>query len=300
MSIIRENIPCWYELSFLTEEEALSLRISEEYLRKRPLILENNMMVIGMKQQLGFEKFDNSFYGDNFGFDESFINAGIKNGFIDLKAILPVVRKKEDRPCGYCNGTGKNELFADENCIICKGEGISYIYDWKEAFALSATFTLLFTYLHTTEKSIDSKSRNQLITVYTNTHKEAHGGSLYGEFSKAIVSWMKNIGCVESFLNSLKIVTTKAYGKMYGCKLDKVEIFDAYDFKMMMKNGRLIMDCPGNSCGINPSEDYWDEKEETGYKFSCHNVDSPMQQLTLLAGLAALHDMARKAGVGVF
>ena len=39
MSIIKENIPCWYELSFINEEEALSLRISEEYLRKRPLIL---------------------------------------------------------------------------------------------------------------------------------------------------------------------------------------------------------------------------------------------------------------------
>ena len=300
MSIIKENIPCWYELSFLTEEDAFVLRISEEYLRKRPRILNNNMMVIAMKQQLGFEKFDNNFYGDNFGFDGSFIKTGIKNGFIDLKAVLPLVRKKEDRSCDCCKGTGKNELFADENCIICKGEGISYIYDWKEAFALSATFTLLFTYLYMTEKSIDSKSRNQLITVCTNTHKEAHGGSLYGEFSKAIVSWMKNIGCVESFLNSLKIVTTKAYGKMYGCKLDKVEIFDAYDFKMMMKNGRLIMDCPGDACGVNPSEDYGGEKEETGYKFSCHNVDSPMQQLTLLAGLAALHDEARRAGVGVF
>ena len=301
MSIIKENIPCWYELSFLTEEEALSLRISEEYLRKRPLILENNMMVIGMKQQLGFEKFDNSFYGDNFGFDESFINAGIKNGFVDLKAVLPVVRKKEDRPCGYCKGTGKNELFADENCIICKGEGISYFYDWQKAFALSATFTLLFTYLYPQRKPIDSTtSRHQLITVCTITQKKADGGSLFGEFSKAIVSWMKSIGCEESFLNSLKMVTTKAYGKMYGCKLDKIEVFDAYDFKMMIKNGRLIMDCPGDACGLHPSEDYGGEKEETGYKFSCHNVDSPMQQLTLLAGLAALHDEARRAGVGVF
>ena len=138
-----------------------------------------------------------------------------------------------------------------------------------------------------------------MVIVCTNTYKEAHGGSLYGEFSKAIVSWMKNIGSVEveSFLNFLKIRMIKAYGKMYGCKLDKMEVFDAYDFKMMMKNGRIIMDCPGDACGVHPSEDYWDDKEETGYKFSCHNVDNPMQQLTFLAGLAALHDKARKAGI---
>ena len=281
-------------------KNALSLRISEEYLRKRPFILNNNMMVMGMKQQLGFEEFDNNFYGDNFGFDKSFIKTGIKNGFIELKAVLPLVRKKDDKPCGCCNGTGKNKLFADENCIMCKGEGISYVYDWQKAFAISATFTLIFSYLYTPEKSIDSKSLNhQLVIVCTNTYKEAHGGSLYGEFSKAIVSWMKNIGSVEveSFLNFLKIRMIKAYGKMYGCKLDKMEVFDAYDFKMMMKNGRLIMDCPGDACGVYPSEDYLNDKEETGYKFSCHNVDNPMQQLTFLAGLAALHDKARKAGI---
>jgi hypothetical protein len=31
-----------------------------------------------------------------------------------------------------------------------------------------------------------------------------------------------------------------------------------------------------------------------GFEFSCHNTDTPMQQLTILASLAALHDLVRK------
>ena len=194
MSIIRENIPCWYELSFINTEDALSLRISEEYLKKRPFILKDNVMVMDMEQKFDFKEFDNSFYGNNFGFDKSFTNTGIKDGFVELKANLPVVRKKDDKPCDICDGTGKNKSFGDE-CIRCDGNGVSYIYDWKEAFALSATFTLLFTYLYMPEKSIDSKSHYQLITICTITQKEAHGGSLCGEFSKAIFS-CKNLGFV--------------------------------------------------------------------------------------------------------
>ena len=46
------------------------------------------------------------------------------------------------------------------------------------------------------------------------------------------------------------------------------------------------------ACGLNPSHDHMDIGQ--GYEFSCHNTDTPAQQLTLLAGLAALHDLVRK------
>ena len=54
-----------------------------------------------------------------------------------------------------------------------------------------------------------------------------------------------------------------------------------------------MFDCPGNACGIHPTE--VDLRYDLGgYEFSCHNVDSPAQQMALIVGLAALHDMARK------
>ena len=82
------------------------------------------------------------------------------------------------------------------------------------------------------------------------------------------------------------------FTKMSGCRVDESS------FWVRLKNGRLIMNCPGDACGIHPEN--WYEENDKGYEFNCHNVDSPMQQITLLAGLAALHDEARRAGIGVF
>ncbi len=47
---------------------------------------------------------------------------------------------------------------------------------------------------------------------------------------------------------------------------------------------------PGNACGLDP-DGYYDEKSDDGYKLVPHNVDSSLQQLTFLVGLAKLHDM---------
>jgi hypothetical protein len=69
-----------------------------------------------------------------------------------------------------------------------------------------------------------------------------------------------------------------------------------YSFRILrLESGGLCIDCPGDACGIHP-DTYaeYDIKEGRGYKFTCHNVDTPMQQITLIAGLAALHDCTRK------
>ena len=131
------------------------------------------------------------------------------------------------------------------------------------------------------------------MTIQTVTKSNIHGGSLWGDFSSLIINWLRKTNETHSILSSVRKTAIDAYTKMDGRKPD---IFHDYDFRIALKNGRLIMDCPGNACGINPDEE-WGEKDDRGYKFSGHNVDNPMQQLTLLAGLAALHDEARKAGV---
>lgn len=54
----------------------------------------------------------------------------------------------------------------------------------------------------------------------------------------------------------------------------------------------LNLDVPGDACGLDPS-DYYDESLEKGYTLQPHNVNSPLQQLTFLVGLARLHDLIR-------
>lgn len=81
-----------------------------------------------------------------------------------------------------------------------------------------------------------------------------------------------------------------AYKRMFG-----PDHIDEYSFHAYVayKGGWLNVGCPGNACGLNPTSQGVTEKGK-GYEFACHNVDTPAQQITLLAGLAALHDKARK------
>jgi hypothetical protein len=76
------------------------------------------------------------------------------------------------------------------------------------------------------------------------------------------------------------------------CRIFNSEPFDHFRFEISEKGG-LIIDCPGDACGINPSG--WSQiSPDRGYKFGCHNVDTPAQQLILLIGLAVLHQEVDK------
>lgn len=58
--------------------------------------------------------------------------------------------------------------------------------------------------------------------------------------------------------------------------------------------GRFILKCFGNACDIAIYPDTPMYEEEGYANFSCHNLDSADQQLTLLAGLAKLLELARQ------
>lgn len=289
LDIRRENMPCWYQLSL--DGKSIVLGVHEDFVRNRGNISDEAPIIWGMKAEHGFNGFEGSFGRENFGFDKAFINRGLNKSFFEMEARLPVLRKKSNESCGFCNGIGKD--FYDDVCEFCDGEGNHYFYDFEKAFAISATFTVFFTFSFNLEIQTSSNLK-QLMTVDTRTRRDIHGGSICGNFSALLVNWLRTIKDTQNFLTLIRKTTVGAYTEMDG---RKPGIFDSNNFRMALENGRLFMDCPGDACGINPNEEWWDEKDNKGYGFSCHNVDGPMQQLTLLAGLAVLHDEARKAGV---
>lgn len=288
-NIKKEDVSCWYELSW-DDKGSIVLRVNKDFVKNAGNISKNAPIVMGLKE--GFSAFEGGFEGKNFGFDKSFVNKGLNKDFFEMEAELPVLRKKSKEPCLFCKGTGKAD-FLDGICICCNGEGRSYLYEWGKAFAISASFTVFFLFSFNPEIQTSSNLK-QLMAVQTITESNIHGGSIWGDFSSLLINWLKTIKETQNFLTLIRKASMGAYVKMDGRKLD---IFHDYDFRVALKDGRLIMDCPGDACGINPNEEYWDGKGDGGYRFNCHNVDNPMQQLTLLAGLAALHDEARKAGV---
>jgi hypothetical protein len=288
--LTRERIPCWYELSFRKEKPAIILRIHKGFIAHTKPISQTAPIVIRFIDHFRFKKFSGSMDG-NIGFDDSFVFEGVKENFVEFAVNIPEVKKYSGKKCEDCKGSGKDQL-RDDECLRCMGTGKEWFYDWKLAFAISASFTTISHWMQFPEKETSSLLP-QLMTVFTVTRDEMHGGSLGGDYSVELCNWMgslylQNKGRYEvtEMTEAMKI----AHKKMFGAFRFGQEYY--LWAKIVNDNGWLNVNCPGDACGLHPADSFF--RDGKGYEFACHNVDNPMQQITLLAGLAALHDKARR------
>ncbi|MCX6760514.1 MAG: hypothetical protein NTZ84_00170 [Candidatus Nealsonbacteria bacterium] len=285
MSLRERDMPCWYELSWREKETAILLRVHKDFIATIERLVSGKPdlplfdIIAGLRGSLGFEKFTLSF-NENFGFNDAFLHVGEKDGFAEFLIKIPEVQKYTDEICPECKGSGNDKHFNGE-CSWCHGKGKHLVFDWKSAYAISASFTV-FSMLARFPDIKTSSNMSQLLTIETKTNKEMHGGSLWGIYSPMLCKWLVSIG--ETEIPEVVLAMEKAYGKMFG-----IHGFYEDEFRAHNNSGWLIIDCPGDRTGIHPST-VWSDK---GCEFSCHNVDSPVQQITLIAGLAALHDKGK-------
>lgn len=290
-TISRKSAHCWYELGWDEENKAIILRIHKDYMEAFPEIPADVPIVKSLSEEFEIETFSGDLSGD-IGFggrlkqrnkDDEF------NEFVEFSISLLTI-KKEDGDCPICKTSGVDSLFSTEECRHCGGSGKRYSTDRKSAFSISATFNVIFKYLSLFE--FDSKetmcSLPQLMIVYVSPKTDIYDGLIGGTFSIDLVNWMSSFPIpytIEEMVSAMKDV----YGIIFGDKPDKFRRFKA---SIDHKNGRLNINCPGQACGLNPSYSQIGKKD--GYDFIPHNIDTPLQPLILLAGLAALHDKARK------
>ncbi|MEK7612755.1 MAG: hypothetical protein AAB449_01245 [Patescibacteria group bacterium] len=74
-----------------------------------------------------------------------------------------------------------------------------------------------------------------------------------------------------------------------GERMFSIRFFNA----RMDRNGAFFLNTIGNACDIS-TDSWWSVQEGHGHRLVEHNLDSPIQQISLFAGLATLHDMASK------
>ncbi len=275
-----ENIPCWYEISW--REPSLILRINKEFIINNRLDLAKSPIVEHYKKESKLPDFDDDFTKD-IGFGGIFKYLCEIDDFIEFEITIPKIKWITETKCGDCSGTGLEEHY-DGKCLFCEGTGYKWIMEWKEITKISATFSVLTTWLHFCEIET-SVSYPQLMTFETLTRQGMHGGSLNGDISIPFKAYLESLGDI--YLHEISTATKSAHNQMFGYK----EFYES-SFNSYISKGRFIIDCPGNATGLHPS-DWYDEKGK-GFEFSCHNVDSPAQQLTLIVGLAVLCDMARR------
>lgn len=296
--IITDDIPCWYELSWRKSIPAIILRVHQDFVENAKIISNDTLLVKALKEDFKFENFNGNF-NENFGFDNVFINRGLKGKFVEFLVKIPKIKFWVYEPCSRCGGLNQLEIF-EEECIKCKGrrefkkksenefssDRFEHHYNWKVAHTISASFNVFFRVSGFPKKETSSPLL-QLLTVSTITDRDMHGGSLSGKYSKPLVRWLSSFKPGTTIFEMVEAMKV-AYRKMFGeCS------YFRFRASVDHKNGWLNVDCPGNACGLNPSHNSVKD-DDNGYEFNCHNVDTVAQQLTLLVGLAALHDKARR------
>jgi len=285
-------LPCWYELSWDAEHVGIILRVHQDFINTVKPIPSDARIFEGYEEVFGFTDFQTGFDKD-FGFDNSFLRLGEKDGFVEFFIKIPAIKFITAETCDDCNGSGHDE-FRDGKCFHCNGTGKVVRYRYQEAQKISATFSVFFMLARGTKHETSAKIP-QLMTVVTSTRPGMHGGAMGGEFSIPLTKWLCSVGSAGGQVEILAVseAMARAWDHMY-----ELGELDRYYTRAWVADeyGWLNTQCPGNATGLAAE---WnsghDVKEGKGYRFSGHNVDTAGQQLTLLAGLAALHDLAREA-----
>lgn len=256
-----KDMPCWYELDLSKDRTtAIILRIYENYIQELKKFTCRVDELPFLKSLDTQKKF-------KFDFNKS----------LGFGGVLKLERK--------------TELFSE--FVV----DISRIAKKPELTQLTVlTFSAMFKFLGLQPEHSDSKIKKaQLMEVNTCVeNKTLNARAMSGSFSPVFVRWLETFEVGHNFPKVIEAMIS-VYDLFY-----KTEKYERHEFKARigeLKKGYLILGCPGtNCCQINPCGSWSDDE---GYDFGYHNIDYSRQQLTLLFGLAFLHYMARKAGVGI-
>lgn len=279
-SLLDETLPCWSKLLWTPSPAAISLFVHEDVMHEVDVLTPIDPRI---QHFLRYGSFVSE--SEKWGFDGSLIRSKKSNdGFTEFRAILPQVKHYKPEPCSICNGTGSEEDL-DMKCLRCHGSGHPIEYNWEAAQALSASLSLLTDRINQFPPEQNTTSREtQLLTAVMFTMNQAY--PLSGSCSRILVDWLNmKEGELEEPTQAVRI----AWKTMMG-ELDDYDIH--YLSAYVRETGRINVRCPGDACEIFP--DSFNVGRSTGYELTCHNMDSSMQQLTLLAGLAAIEVQARK------
>lgn len=281
--IRKQDVPCWYQLDWDAEKAAFVLGVHKEFIRTTPIIK-------GASAGIDLGPFAGDLSGKEFGFNGALKRSGEDGDFIRFIGDLPVAERETRESCPYCVGTGKNPPRTGEECEVCNGSGHKIVSDFWDLYALVLSLKIFKLVAYDPEIRTSSQLQQLLkIDLAFSQRSDKIIVDVGGEYSRAMRHWLISLGSqdIDESVRAMK----SAWFKMRPFA-DQGLYERIGGFKSSVANGYTRMDCPGNACGLDPDDGTVVNGD--GYRFSGHNIDTPVQQLSLLAGLAALHSKARK------
>ncbi len=269
-----------YGLAFDQESCAIIVSVNQGVAMSLP-DFANEELVGRYRSELGLKHFEPSFKRD-FGFDGALTRHQVA-GAVEFRGAIHSAVSVSDKTCQFCKGTGKDRRSFDGTCFHCSGRRLEWSYDYKKAFALGVSLSILLETLRFLETEEVLARHNQLLFVQITA---LHGGcSIGGEYSAELVDWLekRHRQTIEPMVVAMR--------RVYQAIFERISSIDRFSASVDGAGGWLNVSCPGDACGIHPSHT-GRASHSCGYEFYDHNVDQPGQLLTLLAGVCALHGTA--------
>jgi len=152
-----------------------------------------------------------------------------------------------------------------------------------KAFAIRATFNLFVDYLSMCYEVDTGWSTNQLIFIQD--FSTSASGSFRAIFTPTVVKWLSSSKNREKLEEITKAMRT-AFSHIWRSR------FEGLGFQATCEDGYRFHLLPGDRAGLDPAPNT-ENLAGHGYELICHNIDTWMVQLSLLIGLAKLHDLIR-------
>lgn len=160
---------------------------------------------------------------------------------------------------------------------------------WTAFRAITASLASLFMCLWLVEDRGDC-SAPQLLECELLVGEGMGGSGIWAGTSPTLCRWLAQQPH-ESYHPGISAAMRCAFQQLSG----KEPLGQSRIHALMRQPKWVNFNCVGNACGLDP-DGYENRDLDKGYMLLPHNVDSPIQQLTLLVGLAALHHYARADG----
>jgi len=209
--------------------------------------------------------------------------------------IPPFIKPSSDHEWGF--GPVFKETQSPNPDFVLYSCDFPHVFDKKQynADGISAvlqSLSSLFTFIGFSDGISNSPVEQQMdIDLDLDRSATLYVAPISAEIYSTLVKWMRN-NLNDSVASQIKESMKIGYLNMWN---DKVYTPHVSEFRLFWNNPKwLILAVPGDAADLGPNmHQIYDESEnETGYRMTPHNVDSPHQQLTLLTGLAKLDEIA--------
>lgn len=171
--------------------------------------------------------------------------------------------------------------------LRCNLPPVSKIEDWINIYALSASLNTLFFSLNNMTQATTAESF-QLLHTNLITGMGDYGCSIRVNIAKAMILYLASKGSLRDI--KTEEVMRRSYEVMVGSRMARTS-----SFYVRFEEPYLVRFMSGSASGLNP-EMFTNFRSGKGYELVPDNIDGPIQQMTLLMGVAAMYDEARKAG----